>query len=83
MKVLSAIILCTTIVAPVAAYADMTDTQYCDALSATYRKVVGSTASTAGGVPEAMAGCQSSPGSSIPVLEKALRDQKVDLPKRN
>jgi hypothetical protein len=65
-----------------AASAQMTDAAYCQALSDTYRKDVGSTQSTAGGVPEAMANCQSNPTASIPVLEKALTDQKVMLPKR-
>ena len=82
MKTLTAIILSATIIMPFAAHAEMNDTEYCNALSASYRKVVGSSSSTAGGVPEAMAGCATTPKSSIPTLEKALTDQKATLPKR-
>lgn len=82
MKTLAVIIICTAIALPFAAFAQSADTTYCNALSETYRKAVGSNASTAAGVPEAMAGCATNPGASIPVLEKALTDQKVTLPKR-
>ena len=71
-----------SIVLPFAASAQMSDSAYCQALSDSYRKVIGSSPSTAAGVPEAMAGCQSTPAKSIPVLEKALTDQKATLPKR-
>jgi len=70
-----------SILLPFAASAD--DASYCKALSETYRKVVGTSASSAGNVPEAMAGCATNPASSIPVLEKALNDNKVTLPKRS
>ncbi len=82
MKTPGALILSASIVLSFAAYAQMSDTDYCNALSATYRKVVGSSSNTAAGVPEAMAGCATNPQASIPTLEKALTDQKVDLPKR-
>jgi hypothetical protein len=34
-------------------------------------------------VPTAMSKCAKSPGEAIPVLEKALKDGKVALPKRS
>jgi hypothetical protein len=70
----------TSVCLPIAAFAD--DASYCKALSDTYRKEVGSSSSTAAGVPEAMTGCTTNPAISIPVLEKALKDNKVTLPKR-
>ena len=60
----------------------MSDADYCNKLSSTYRTIVGSNAAAAGNVPEAMAGCASNPAGSIPTLEKALLENKVDLPKR-
>jgi hypothetical protein len=60
----------------------MSDTEYCNALSKLYRETVASTATPDVTVPEAMSKCASSPASSIPVLEKALTDNKVTLPKR-
>jgi hypothetical protein len=83
MKTLSAIIVCASIALPFAAYADMSDADYCNKLSQTYRTVVGSNAAAAGNVPEAMAGCATNPKASIPTLEKALQDNKVTLPSRN
>ena len=58
------------------------DMAYCAALSALYRKT--STRSPAQGPePEAMAQCAAgNTAAGIPVLEKSLRDAKVELPKR-
>lgn len=81
MRKLIAAAFAASVCLPVAALAD--DASYCKDLSDTYRKVVGSNASTAAGVPEAMAGCATNPANSIPVLEKALKDNKVTLPKRS
>jgi hypothetical protein len=60
----------------------MSDTQYCKALSATYRRYrpvqVDETAA------EAMARCETADAaSSIPVLENALNQQKIPLPRRS
>jgi hypothetical protein len=82
VKKLGASILSASIVLPFVASAQMSDADYCNKLSSTYRSVVGSNAAAAGNVPEAMAGCASNPAGSIPTLEKALLDNKVDLPKR-
>jgi len=58
------------------------DVAYCRALAASWRKT--STASPAQGpVPEAIAQCDAgNTAAGIPVLEKALTDSKVPLPKR-
>jgi len=58
------------------------DMAYCSALAALWRKT--STASPAQGpVPEAIAQCSAgNTAAGIPVLEKALTDSKVQLPKR-
>jgi len=64
------------------AFAQMSDVDYCNKLSAVYRDTVAKTATPAATVPEAMSKCATSPASSIPVLEKALRDNKVTLPSR-
>ena len=82
MKTLTAMVFCASIALPFAAYAEMSDTEYCNALSSTYRSTVSSSATPNVDVPEAMSKCASSPKTSIPVLEKALKDGKVELPKR-
>ncbi|MDP1966213.1 MAG: OmpA family protein [Reyranella sp.] len=62
--------------------ASTNDVAYCRALAASWRKT--STASPAQGpVPEAIAQCDAgNTAAGIPVLEKALRDSKVQLPPR-
>ncbi len=57
------------------------DAAYCQSLSASVRTVTrGNTPS--GPTADALAGCNSNPGASIPVLEKVLTDNKVSLPPR-
>jgi hypothetical protein len=82
MRGLAAMIICASVALPFTAFAQMSDTEYCNALSKLYRETVASTATPDVTVPEAMSKCASSPASSIPVLEKALTDNKVTLPKR-
>ena len=81
MRMLIAAATVASICLPFAALAD--DASYCYQLSQTYRRVIGSNASRGGPVPAAMEGCKTTPAQSIPVLEKALQDQKVTLPKRD
>ena len=58
------------------------DAKYCAALSAEYRKL--NTGSDSGAAADAMSNCKSgNTAAGIPVLEKALQDQKVTLPPRN
>ena len=82
MRTATVLIIASAIALPFAAYAQMSDADYCNKLSATYRSVVASTATPDVSIPEAMSKCSSSPSTSIPVLEKALRDNKVTLPSR-
>ncbi len=83
MRSLTAVFVCASIALPFAAFGQSEgDVAYCNKLSTTYRSVVASTATPAVGVPEAMSTCSSSPSTSIPVLEKALTDNKVTLPER-
>src|SRR5437899_9025174 len=57
------------------------DAAYCQSLSASVRTVTrGNTPS--GPTADALAGCNTNPSASIPVLEKVLMDNKVSLPPR-
>ena len=74
---------------PIAASAQSGDTKYCSALADQYKRYVGAddVRSKQATVPidtsVALTKCQSDPARSIPVLEKALRDSRVDLPPRS
>lgn len=82
MKAVTAIVIAAGIALPFAAFAQTSDADYCNKLSATYRSVVMSNATPDAAVPEAMSKCSSDPASAIPILEKALKDNKVTLPSR-
>ena len=82
MKAVTAIVISAGIVLPFGAFAQTSDVDYCNKLSATYRSVVMGNATPQASVPEAMSQCATSPATSIPVLEKALTDNKVTLPSR-
>ncbi len=65
------------------------DKAYCNALSATYDRYVtnpnmgrGNQRLTAS-IGQAQAQCASNPAAGIPVLEKALKDARIDLPPRS
>ena len=63
------------------AFAQSDDVAYCQSLSSSVRTVTrGNTPS--GPTADAMAGCNSNPSASIPVLERVLTDNKVSLPPR-
>jgi hypothetical protein len=83
MKAVTAIVISAGIVLPFAAFAQMSDADYCNKLSSTYRSVVMGNSTPDAAVPEAMSKCSSSPATSIPILEKALKDNKVTLPTRS
>jgi hypothetical protein len=55
---------------------------YCRALVGTYRKAVSDGAEPQPQLGEAIANCPTNPMSSIPVLEKGLKEMKVALPPR-
>jgi hypothetical protein len=82
MKVVTAIVIFAGIAMPFAAFSQSSDVEYCNKLSATYRSVVATTSTPDATVPEAMSKCSSSPAAAIPILEKALKDNKVTLPRR-
>ena len=82
MKIFQACMISVIALAPVGALAQTADAKYCEALSDTYRKL--NKQNMAAGVPEAMNQCkQGNTAAGIPVLEKALKDEKVTLPARN
>ena len=71
------------------AFAQSSDTKYCDALTASYDKYVESSGGRGGKqapmvtVETAKSKCQSDPATAIPVLEGVLKDNKLSLPSRN
>jgi hypothetical protein len=71
------------------ASAQSVDTAYCSALASKYQRYVGDNdAQRRSQIRDArfdaaVAQCQSNSAAAIPVLEKALKDAKVDLPLRN
>jgi hypothetical protein len=87
MKLLIATIVLSAAVVPGIAFAQSADTKYCSALSDKYDYYVERSGEKGGGAPpievtKAMDNCKSSPASSIPVLEKALKAARLDLPPR-
>ena len=68
---------------PFTAVAQSADAKYCQALADVYRKTVAHDTTPNAAVPTAIAQCQAGDTSGIPVIEKALKDAKVDLPPRN
>jgi hypothetical protein len=83
MKTLTAMVVCASVAMPLFAYAQSAaDVAYCNKLSQSYRATnVANTPDAV--VPTAMSKCASAPGEAIPVIEKALKDAKVTLPKRD
>jgi hypothetical protein len=77
------LIACTVLALPLATAARADDASYCKALIAKYRAEVPQTADPNATVPVAMTKCQGGDYSGIPVLEQALKDNKVTLPPRN
>lgn len=76
-----------TIMLPVVAFAQSSDSKYCVALSHQYDKYVADPnakmpISTPADIGAAKSKCDSDPTSAIPVLEKALTDKKITLPSR-
>ncbi|MBS0520538.1 MAG: hypothetical protein JSR90_17715 [Proteobacteria bacterium] len=82
MRKLVSIALGAAILVPAVAQAQMSDGEYCSRLSYLYRTYVGANRAS-GNVPEALAMCDTNPAAAIPVLERALTDAQIDLPRRN
>jgi hypothetical protein len=75
-------ITCLVLALPLAAAAQSDDAKYCAALSDLYRKTIARESTPNAEVPVAIAKCQAGDTSGIPVIEKALKDSKVELPSR-
>ena len=88
MTFVKSMVVCGVVLVPAVAWAQMSDAAYCSALSDKYQKYTSDNSMQHRGADKnvtadaAMAQCSSKPGDSIPVLEKALKDAKLDLPKR-
>jgi hypothetical protein len=82
MKAVIAIAISAGIALPFGALAQSADADYCNKLSATYRSIVMGNSTPDATVPEAMSKCSNDPATAIPILEKALKDNKVTLPSR-
>lgn len=68
---------------PLAATAQSSDAAYCETLSQLYRKTAAKHSTPAAAVPVAMAQCQAgNTANGIPVLEQALRNVGMTLPRR-
>jgi hypothetical protein len=73
---------------PLSATAQQGDPAYCSALAQQYHRYVGDSSSSRRSqqrdvnVDTAITQCPSNSVAAIPVLEKALKDAKVDLPPR-
>jgi hypothetical protein len=81
MKLLIVCLTTGMALAPFTASAQSTDAQYCQALADSYRKL--NFQNTDATVPEAINQCnQGNTAAGIPVLEKALKDNNIPLPKR-
>jgi hypothetical protein len=84
----NALIFLLIAVMPAGALAQSADTSYCNTLSATYLKYVNNPDSGRGNQPasatigEAQNRCATNPAAGIPVLERALKDARVNLPPR-
>lgn len=84
MKTLTAMVVCASVAMPLFAYAQApADVAYCNQLSQTYRSTAQLNSTPDATVPAAMSKCATAPGEAIPTIEKALKDAKVELPKRN
>jgi hypothetical protein len=89
MMMSRSVALAFAIVVPAAAFAQSSDANYCAALTQSYQRYVGQNEAKHRAqnpdatVNNAIAQCGSgNAASAIPVLEKALRDAKVELPPR-
>lgn len=83
------LMICAGALLPVAAWAQQGDAAYCAALGQKYDRYVGDNAVVKdrglqrnATVDVAIIKCKTDSASSIPVIEKALKDAKVDLPPR-
>lgn len=82
MSIKKVLLVAAGLVLPAAVFAQSADdVNYCNSLSATTR-TVNRGADPQGNIANAMAQCSSNPAAGIPVLERALKDARVNLPPR-
>jgi hypothetical protein len=85
----SSLFMSAALLVPAAAFAQMSDAAYCNALSNAYETYVSGAQGRSPKSPEvdaqeAIAQCKAgNTATGIPVLEQKLRDAKVSLPKRS
>ena len=84
---LTSIALTAILLLPAAAGAQMSDSAYCSAMADKYQRYTSDNSISRNPqrnatVDTAISQCGSKPADSIPVLEKALKDARLDLPKR-
>jgi hypothetical protein len=75
-------IACLALALPLAAATQSADAMYCQALADVYRKTDPKIEIADVEVATSIAKCQAGDTSGIPVIEKALKDAKVELPSR-
>ncbi len=75
-------IVCLVLALPLTAAAQSDDATYCKQLSDLYRRTSPTSATPDVVVPTAIAKCDAGDTSEIPIIEKALKDSKVNLPSR-
>jgi hypothetical protein len=85
MKAIRVMVVCVGVALPAVSLAQSPiQVSYCQALTKTYRQAVtdGKSLADPSGVGEAIANCPTNPVGSIPKLEGALKEMKVQLPPR-
>lgn len=83
MRIVAASTFVACVVFPFVAFAQSPAmVKYCKDLSSTYSRARANGKPMVPGVGEATANCPTNPDASIPVLEKALTEMKVELPPR-
>jgi hypothetical protein len=88
IKPIGLLMICAGLALPLSATAQQGDPAYCSALAQKYQRYVGDTTSSRRSqqpdvtVDTAITQCSSNSAAAIPVIEKALKAAKVDLPPR-
>jgi len=87
-RTITLFMICAGAVLPAAVQAQQADGAYCSALAAKYQRYVGDNLVQHGSqqrdatVDVAITQCSTNSAAAIPVIEKGLRDARVDLPPR-
>ncbi|MBN9086324.1 MAG: hypothetical protein J0J01_05410 [Reyranella sp.] len=87
-RTITLFMICAGALLPVAASAQQADSAYCAALATQYQRYVGDSAAAHRGqqrdatVDTAITQCSTNSATAIPVIEKALKNARIDLPPR-